>query len=622
MMILSIRGFHAVQRVKKNQNFLKFPDGDETMSSPLLDLRNISLSLFKRKQTLPLLHNVSFAVYPGEIVGLVGESGCGKSLTASAILGLPPPGHALTGQLWFEGQELLTASSESWRSIRGIRMGLILQDPTLALNPLLPIGRQLIEGLLYHKKVSRAEAIERAVEWLGRVGMDNPQKRMRQYPHEISGGMKQRVLIAMALICQPSLLIADEPTTALDATVQAQILDLLLSLQEEEQMSLLLITHDLGVAARCCQRLIAMHAGQLVETGSADQMLTTPQHPHTQALIAARRAWGPTFCGNRESQMTAPLLDVRQLSKRFFLSGYPFDAVQDLSFSLAAGETLGLGGESGCGKSTLAKLLMKLIEPTDGAIFFKGRNLLDQATPPSPSWRRDMQMIFQHPGASLNPRMTVEEALAEPFIIHSSLPMQERSQRLVTLLHQVGLSEGHLKRLPHELSGGQKQRVAIARALALNPSLLICDEPFSALDASVQLQILDLLIRLQRQQRLSYLIISHDLAALHYVSHRLAIMYLGRLVEWGPSQEVYRRPLHPYSQALASAALSIDPLQAKQRPRSALKGEIASPATLHTGCPFYARCPQAQPICRTTSPPWREVRPAHFTACHLYGDRT
>ena len=316
--------------------------------------------------------------------------------------------------------------------------------------------------------------------------------------------------------------------------------------------------------------------------------------------------------------MPIPLLDVQHLSKQFRLGGRILHAVEDVSFSLLPGEILGLGGESGCGKSTVGKLLMRLLEPTAGSIFFDGEELEGSALRRSRAWRRKIQMIFQHPAASLNPRMTVEETLAEPFIIHGLAHGKERLKRLGALLGQVGLSEEYLKRLPHELSGGQKQRIAIARALAVDPLLLICDEPFSALDVSVQAQIINLLAQLQREQHLSYLIISHDLSILRYLTHRLAIMYLGQLMEWGSSTDVYDHPLHPYTQALVSAVLFPDPFKERQRSRIFLKGDIPSLIRPAQGCPFYSRCPHAQTICQTVKPAWREVKPNHFTACHLY----
>lgn len=316
--------------------------------------------------------------------------------------------------------------------------------------------------------------------------------------------------------------------------------------------------------------------------------------------------------------MTAPLLEVRHLSKHFRLGKQVIRAVQNVSFSLFPGEIVGLGGESGCGKSTIGKLLMRLVEATSGSIFFEGHDLSRLSSHQARAGRRKMQMIFQHPAASLNPRFTVEETLTEPFIIHGLAQGMERSKRIASLLAQVGLSEDYLKRLPHELSGGQKQRIAIARALAVHPRLLICDEPFSALDVSIQAQIINLLAQLQREQHLAYLIISHDLSILRYLTQRLAIMYLGELVEWGPSTEVYDNPLHPYSQALVSAVLSPDPFKERQRSRIFLKDDLPSHTTPSQGCPFYARCPYAQTKCQTVKPLQREIKPNHFTACHLY----
>lgn len=316
--------------------------------------------------------------------------------------------------------------------------------------------------------------------------------------------------------------------------------------------------------------------------------------------------------------MTLPLLEVQQVSKQFFLRKQTVYAVQDISFSLSAGQILGLGGESGCGKTTVGKLLMHLMKPTSGSILFNGQDLQSLSSDPLQRWRRHIQMIFQHPASSLNPRMTVEKIIAEPFVIHGLAKEIKDKTKLISLLSQVGLSEDYLSRLPHELSGGQKQRVAIARALALEPRLLICDEPFSALDVSIQAQIINLLASIQRKRELSYLIISHDLSILRYMAHQMAIMYLGQIVEWGPSAEVYQRPLHPYSQALVSAVLVADPVKARQSSGTVFKSEVPSLTRLPQGCPFYARCPHAQKVCQTVKPRWKEVKPNHFTACHLY----
>jgi len=533
------------------------------MTLPLLEVKNLNLSLSKEGHSYHILRDISFAINPGEIVGLVGESGCGKSMTASAIPGLLPPSKTISGRIDFEGENLLQLSPRRLASMRGNRISLILQDPSLSLNPLMTIGQQLTEGLRYHKKIDKKKATKIGIEWLTRVGISDPEVRMKQYPHEFSGGMKQRILIAAALICKPSLVIADEPTTALDATIQEQILNLLQYLQDEERMSLLLITHDLGVVARLCQRVMVMYAGQLVEMGPVDQVLKSPQHPYTQALLQSRNS----LANIQSAPLTSvPLLDVRQISRHYSLKGSRICAVDNVSFRINRGEVLGIGGESGCGKTTVGKLCMGLESPTSGSIYFNGTDLFSLLRQKNQSWRRNLQMIFQHPAGSLNPCLTIEKILAEPLIIHGTAKGERLHKHLIDLLAQVGLPEHFLKRMPHELSGGQKQRIAIARALAMEPELLICDEPFAGLDVSVQAQIVNLLAKLHARLNLSYLIISHDLLILRYLAHRLAIMYLGQMIEYGTSGDIYENPLHPYTQALISAVLLPVPELEKRRP--------------------------------------------------------
>lgn len=588
--------------------------------NPLLTVHNLHVHFKTHNTTIQAVQGVHFHINPGEIVGIVGESGSGKSATAHSLMQLlAKEGRVMAGEVLFQGENLLAKSSKEMERIRGKHMSMVFQDPMAALNPTMRIGQQIIEILVKHASLTYDEAFAKTVHLLEKVGISDSHSRMHQYPHEFSGGMRQRVLISMAIACHPSLIIADEPTTALDMTIQAQILELLKDIQQEYQASILLITHDLGIAARLCDRVLVMYKGQIVESATTEQLFNQPTHTYTQSLLQSKlRVFAPPLCPSTPSKsMDPPLLQVDHLSKSFPVGNRLLQAVDQLSFSIAAGETLGLAGESGCGKSTIGKLLMGLLKPTTGSLIFQGQNMADLKGQDFKNSRKHLQMIFQNPSTSLNPKMTIEQILSEPLEIHGLATGLERRKRLEELLHLINLSPTYLQRLPHELSGGQKQRIGMARALAVQPRLLICDEPLSALDISTQVQIIHLLKTLQTNMQLAYLFISHDLSVMRHLSHRLAIMYLGQFVELAPNPDLYQNPLHPYTQALLSATPTPDPKIEKSRPRMVLSGEIPSPLAPPSGCRFHPRCPFAQPICQTVIPTWQEITPRHFVACHF-----
>ncbi len=555
-----------------------------TTDEPLLQVEDLRVELPAEGGAVHAVDGISYAVHPGRTLGIVGESGAGKTLSALAVMGLiDVPGARVSGRAVFAGEDLLALPEPRLRALRGAELAMVFQDPLSALHPLLRVGDQIAEAIRVHRAVSRRDARAQAVALLEQVGVPEPARRVDAYPHELSGGQCQRALIAMALANGPRLLIADEPTSALDVTVQAQLLALLRRLQGETGMALVLVSHDLGVVAEMAQDVVVMHAGRIVERGTAAQILDSPQHPYTEALVRATptldapparegRAPGhrlPAAAGPRATepqlavdQAPAPLLEVRDLVKRFPLTrGVLFqrrvgavEAVAGVSFELAAGETLGLVGESGCGKSTTARLLTRLLEPTAGEIRFQGQDLATLRGAGLKAARRQLQIVFQDPHSSLNPRRTVGAILAEPFAIHGLHRDRAARRRAVDeLLERVELSPRHAARYPHQLSGGQRQRVGVARALALGPRVLIADEPVSALDVSVQAQILALLRRLQRELGLALLLISHDLAVVRHMADRVAVMRAGRIVELAPAEELYAAPQHPYTRELLAA---------------------------------------------------------------------
>jgi peptide/nickel transport system ATP-binding protein len=578
----------------------------------LLSVRNLSVIFRRGAHKVAAVQNLSFDLIRGETLGLLGESGSGKSTAVKALLQLLPP-HSVevTGTALYGEHSLLTLSKKEIQKIRGREIGMIFQDPMTSLNPTLKIGFQIIEGFLHHyPHTSRGAAKEYARELLSLVGLSEPEKRLEEYPHTLSGGMRQRVMIALALASKPQLLIADEPTTALDLTIQAQILDLLKEIQHKQQLTLLLITHDLGVIASLCDRVVILRAGEVVECATIEELFEAPKHPYTQHLLQSL----PRFTSTVRStpQMRHPLVAVKELSK-IFPNG--LKAVDALSFEIYSGETLGLVGESGCGKSTLGRLLLRLEEPTCGETLFEGKNPFSLSPAELKIFRKRAQMIFQDPYASLNPRMTIGEIVAEPLEIHRLARKEQKREAIVHLLESVRLSPSFSERFPHELSGGERQRVGIARALALAPQFIVCDEPLSSLDASVQMQIVTLLKELQKERMLTYLFISHNLAMVHYLSDRVAVMYLGKIVEIAPTQELYQNPAHPYTKALLSALLP--PESKRSRTRIILKGELPRPFHPIQGCPFASRCPLAQEICHHTPPEHKEIAPGHSVACHF-----
>ncbi len=565
---------------------------------PLLEVRNLSVSFHTRSGVYRAVNDVSFNLERGETLGIVGESGSGKSVTCSALLGLipQPPGRIEGGAALFDGIDLLHCPPAQLRAIRGKRIAMIFQDPMTSLNPYLRISEQLIEPLMIHENLSKADALTRALTMLETVGITNAAQRIHAYPHEFSGGMRQRVMIAMALITKPDILIADEPTTALDVTIQAQILELLKKLQRELGMAVIFVTHDLAVVSGLCDRVQVMYAGRIVETADTRTLFSSPQHPYTKALqrcIPALQPKGRTLYAIpgmppdlskpiTEAELLArfalpaeepappvavepvhgrPMIQVQALKTFFPLeSGFVFKkqtglvkAVDDISFEVRQGEVLGLVGESGSGKSTLARTIMQLVPPTAGTVILGGKNLTQGSTGELKAARRDLQMVFQDPFASLNPRLTVFAALAEPLRVHRIVPEDQVAARVARLMEQVGLAPRFLNKYPHEFSGGQRQRIAIARAIALEPKVIIADEPVSALDVSIQAQILNLLARLVREMNLTMIFIAHDLSVVKHISDRIAVMHQGKIVELGSALDIMERPQHPYTKMLISA---------------------------------------------------------------------
>ncbi|MFI7336339.1 dipeptide ABC transporter ATP-binding protein [Streptomyces sp. NPDC050085] len=529
----------------------------------LLDIRDLTLSYGTRAGPVPAVRGVDLSVRPGEVLALVGESGSGKSTTAHAVLGLLPPGARIErGTIRYAGTDLAGADEAVLRAHRGRAIGLIPQDPMVSLNPVHRVGRQVAEALLLHGLAAdRESALARAAELLDEAGLDRARQRARQYPHELSGGMRQRVLIAIALAARPRLLVADEPTSALDVTVQRTILDHLDTLTRTSGTAVLLITHDLGVAADRAQRIAVMSQGRIVETGPARDVLTTPQHPYTQSLLAAAPAFTPRRPRPRPRVPAGvpDLLVAENLVKEYAprrtgpREGPLPRAVDGVSLRIARGETLALVGESGSGKSTTARLLLRLTAATQGRITFDGADVTHLRGPALRGLRRRLQIIYQNPYTSLDPRMPVAEIVAEPLRAFRVAGRTERARRAAELLDRVHLPVAVARRRPAELSGGQRQRVAIARALALRPDLVVCDEPVSALDVSAQARVLDVLAELQREDGLSYLFISHDLAVVRQVAHRVAVLHRGRVVESGPVETVFTTPEDPWTRELLAA---------------------------------------------------------------------
>ncbi len=572
------------------------------LDAPLLRIENLRVGFMTHDGKVPGVKDVSFSIDPGECVCVVGESGSGKSVSSLSVMRLVEygggeieAGHILFTRKSGEVEDLTTTSAARMRDIRGNEIGMIFQEPMTALNPVFTIGEQLTEGLRVHRGMTRAQAGARALELLTMVRLSEPERRMTQYPHELSGGMRQGVVIAIALACEPRLLICDEPTTALDVTIQAEILALIDELKREHGAAVLFITHDMAVVAQMADRVVVMFRGNKVEEGTAAEIFENPQHPYTRALIAAVPRLGemadkafpepmkllsrdgteipvPEIRPRPESA-TKVLLDVQHLTTRFPVRAGLFrkhvanvHAVEDVSFRIMAGETLSLVGESGCGKSSCGRSILRLVEPTSGKVWLDGTDVSTLNDTQLRAARADMQMIFQDPFASLNPRMKLADQVAEPLWNYG---VKDVGDKVATLFDRVELPRSFLGRFPHEMSGGQRQRVAIARALALNPKLVVADEAVSALDVSVRAQVLNLLLELQSDLGISLLFISHDMAVVERVSHHVGVMYLGRIVEIGPRAAIFANPSHPYTRSLLSAVPIADPRKRR------LRGDIA-----------------------------------------------
>jgi oligopeptide/dipeptide ABC transporter ATP-binding protein len=744
--------------------------------APVLDIQNLSTHIKLTSSVVQAVGNIDMHIDAGETLGIVGESGCGKSMTGLSIMGLLPPGGSIVnGSIKLEGRELVGLKEEELRRIRGNEVAMIFQDPLTSLDPTKTIGYQVAEPVRLHRNASKSEALDRAVEVLSLVGLPRPKERLSDYPHQLSGGLRQRVMIAMALACDPKLLIADEPTTALDVTIQAQILTLLKDLKDRLGMAMLLITHDMGVIAGHADRVNVMYAGRVVETADAAILFEEMHHPYTQALLAsipqlhqdARKAlhaipglppdlahppqgcrfaarcsratekcreeepslsgktfehrfscWHPvdgplvlTVIGqggpdavstglvtsdaesmnqaaagdkaglvadtplaggeaadavsgetgdlepeSESEQLTviaagltqtadgrleiteqrvevsvqsngaaAPLLELRNLVKEFPVTSGAIlqrkvasvHAVSDVSFAVPAGTTFGLVGESGCGKTTIGKLIVALEKPSSGSISVNGEDVSKLHRADLRRKRRDLQLMFQDPQSSLDPRMRVGTIIAEPLAVQHLGSKRAQRDRVYELLSEVGLPRNAVERYPHEFSGGQRQRIGLARALTVNPRLIVADEPVSALDVSIRAQVLNLMKRLQASHGLTYVVISHDLAVVKYMADRIGVMYLGKLVEMGSGDDIYERAAHPYTAGLVATIPVPDPTLERAKTGAAIKGELPSPVNPPSGCRFRTRCQFAQERCAAEEPPLRSFGPGHVAACHF-----
>jgi len=688
--------------------------------APVLEIEDLTTHIRLSRSVVQAVGNVSMRVDAGETLGIVGESGCGKSMTGLSVMGLLPPGGSIVGgSVKLGGRELVGLSPEEMRKIRGNEIAMIFQDPLTSLDPTKTIGYQVAEPVRLHRGASKAEALDRAVEVLSLVGLPRPRERLGDFPHQLSGGLRQRVMIAMALACEPKLLIADEPTTALDVTIQAQILDLLRDLKDRLGMAMLLITHDMGVIAGHADRVNVMYAGRVVETADAGELFAGMRHPYTQALLGSiprlsqdsgkalhaipglppdlsspppgcrfaprcPRATGrcreeePPLAGDTAGHLfscwhpvdgplalqpagpggpgaggdggqapvrapvgvterpvpaaggaadggAAPLLEARNLVKEFPVTSGAIlqrkrgavHAVSDVSFSVPAGTTFGLVGESGCGKTTIGKMIVALEKPDSGTITLADMDVTRLRGAELRRKRRDLQLMFQDPHSSLDPRMRVGAIIGEPLAIQRLGSRREQRDRVFELLSEVGLPRNAVERYPHEFSGGQRQRIGLARALTMNPRLVVADEPVSALDVSIRAQVLNLMKRLQATHGLTYVVISHDLAVVKYLADRIGVMYLGKLVEMGSGADIYERPAHPYTAGLIAAIPVPDPGTERAKSGAGVSGELPSPVNPPSGCRFRTRCPFAQERCAAEEPELRSFGPGHVAACHF-----
>ena len=640
----------------------------------LLDIKDLVVHYETEDSDVHAVNGIDIAIGKKRTLGLVGETGAGKTTTALSIMNLvpDPPGVIKSGTIKLEGKNVLEMSERELEEMRGNDVAMIFQDPMTALNPVMTVGEQIAESLELHQNLTPEQSLEKAKDMLKLVGI--AEARANDYPHQFSGGMKQRVVIAIALACSPKLLIADEPTTALDVTIQAQVLELMKDLINNRDMSMLMITHSLGIVAEVCDDMAVMYAGRIVEKGTVDDVFNNMRHPYTEGLFnslpnlkeqgemlepikglmpdPADLPPGCTFaprcpyateacsasvpelhsvdgskthfvacqtriCFKEEPKMSnAPLLVIDNLSKYFNTAAGQLHAVDGVSFTLEEGKTLGIVGESGCGKSTTGRCILKLIEPTSGKIIFQGNDITKLSRKEMRPLRQKMQMVFQDPFSSLDPRETVMQLISEPIIEHKLIKGREAiEERTLELMRTVGLAERYANVYPHELDGGRRQRIGIARALAMNPKIIVCDEPVSALDVSIQAQILNLLKQLQKDLGLTYIFITHDLSVVKYFSDDIAVMYMGTMVEKAPANLLFKNPLHPYTKALLSAIPL--PIVGKDKPkRQVIKGEITAPINLPDACRFMKRCdcPVAG-VCDKGNPVLREVEPQHFVAC-------
>ena len=681
----------------------------------LLEVKNLKTQFNTEQGVVKAVDGVSYQINEREIVGLVGESGCGKSVSQLSVMQLipSPPGEIVDGQVIFEGQDLLKFKPKgaAMRQVRGGQIGMIFQEPMTSLNPTMTIGRQLAETMELHLGLDRCDAAKKAVELLGLVGIPAAEERLNEYPHSFSGGMRQRVMIAMALSCNPRLLIADEPTTALDVTTQAQLLELMTGMVDRFQASLVVVTHNLGVVARYADRIYVMYAGRIVETGTTKDIFGDPCHPYTMALLKAvprldeergrklvpivglppnlidmpnvcsflprcprsqerclHEPWPElasvgvghsVACYAEKAQLAGQaatsiasqvraaqervsvtsshkdgsslsdddlVLDVRNLKMYFpLLRGVArrkvgeVKALDGISFKVRRGETLGLVGESGCGKTTTGRCVLRLYEPTDGEIWFEGQDIATMPERKIKPLRRKMSLVFQDPAGSLDPRQTAGSIVGEPLKIQNLTSSKaEYRDRVDELFKTVGLEPSMQDRVPHEFSGGQRQRLAVARALACDPTLIVCDEPISALDVSIQAQVINLLQELQKRLNLTYLFVAHDLSVVRHISDRIAVMYLGRIVEIADADTLYDDPKHSYTKALLSAVPIPDPVVEETRSRIMLRGEIPSPLNPPTGCGFHPRCPNCSEECKHSVPELQPVSECQQVACLRY----
>ncbi|MDP2325240.1 MAG: ABC transporter ATP-binding protein [Gammaproteobacteria bacterium] len=592
----------------------------------LLEVRDLQVSFATRDGAVRAVRDLSFRVQPGEVLGIVGESGSGKTQAAMALMGLLADNGRLEGSIRFEGEELVGMPDSRLRRIRGARMAMVFQDPMTSLNPYLTIGEQMALVLRRHRPQSRAAALVACERLLAAVQITDPGSRLRMYPHELSGGMRQRVMIATALLCEPALLIADEPTTALDVTVQAQILMLMSELRRQFGTAIILITHDLGVAAGTCDRLLVMKDGVCQEQGLIDDCFHQPKTAYARELLAAVprldaeaiRAQPPA--GEAVVRVADLAVHYPVAQPGFFSAARTLRALDGVSLELRPGETLGVVGESGSGKSTLARAVLRLVRPTGGRVCLLGRELAQLPEKEVRESRRNMQLVFQDPLAALDPRMTVGQIIAEPLqAFEPALTSADVTARVSAAMTEVGLDPEWRNRYPHQFSGGQCQRVGIARALILKPKLLVCDEAVSALDVTIQAQIVSLLLALQARLGLALIFISHDLAVVRRLSHRVMVMYLGKVMELADADELYRAPKHPYTRALMAAVPIPDPRLEKTRVKALVTGEAPSPLAAPGGCPFRTRCQYVIERCAAEVPGLTVVGSAQV-ACWRAGE--